>query len=74
MMLGGLVVVEMMLKSSLTLSVILNGRYWGFEGGSVASVWLALDDVDRENGVLQVIPGTATHTFSSFIYCILLLI
>ncbi|MGH0187505.1 UNVERIFIED_CONTAM: hypothetical protein FKN15_025473 [Acipenser sinensis] len=33
-------------------------RYWGFEGGSVASVWLALDDVDRENGVLQVIPGS----------------
>ncbi|XP_051877955.1 LOW QUALITY PROTEIN: probable alpha-ketoglutarate-dependent hypophosphite dioxygenase [Pristis pectinata] len=33
-------------------------RYWGFEGGSVASVWLALDDVDQENGVLQVIPGS----------------
>ncbi|XP_041052019.1 probable alpha-ketoglutarate-dependent hypophosphite dioxygenase [Carcharodon carcharias] len=33
-------------------------RYWGFDGGSVASVWLALDDVDEENGVLQVIPGS----------------
>eukprot|EP00062_Callorhinchus_milii_P000851 gi/632935361/ref/XP_007889766.1/ PREDICTED: phytanoyl-CoA dioxygenase-like [Callorhinchus milii] len=33
-------------------------RYWGFEGGAVASVWLALDDVDRDNGVLQVIPGS----------------
>ncbi|XP_067853093.1 phytanoyl-CoA dioxygenase domain-containing protein 1-like [Heptranchias perlo] len=33
-------------------------RYWGFEGGPVTSVWLALDDVDRENGVLQVIPGS----------------
>ncbi|XP_078520599.1 phytanoyl-CoA dioxygenase domain-containing protein 1-like [Lissotriton helveticus] len=33
-------------------------KYWGFEGGPVASVWLALDDVDAENGVLQVIPGS----------------
>ncbi|XP_063791710.1 probable alpha-ketoglutarate-dependent hypophosphite dioxygenase [Pseudophryne corroboree] len=33
-------------------------KYWGFEGGPVASVWLALDDVDTENGVLQIIPGT----------------
>ncbi|KAE8584155.1 hypothetical protein XENTR_v10020848 [Xenopus tropicalis] len=31
-------------------------KYWGFEGGPVASVWLAFDDVDAENGVLQVIP------------------
>uniref|UniRef100_A0A8C5MMQ2 Uncharacterized protein n=1 Tax=Leptobrachium leishanense TaxID=445787 RepID=A0A8C5MMQ2_9ANUR len=33
-------------------------KSWGFEGGSVASVWLAFDDVDTENGVLQVIPGS----------------
>uniref|UniRef100_A0A8C5MI05 Alpha-ketoglutarate-dependent hypophosphite dioxygenase n=1 Tax=Leptobrachium leishanense TaxID=445787 RepID=A0A8C5MI05_9ANUR len=33
-------------------------KYWGFEGGPVASVWLAFDDVDTENGVLQVIPGS----------------
>uniref|UniRef100_F7CWB4 Probable alpha-ketoglutarate-dependent hypophosphite dioxygenase-like gene a2 [provisional] n=1 Tax=Xenopus tropicalis TaxID=8364 RepID=F7CWB4_XENTR len=33
-------------------------KYWGFEGGPVASVWLAFDDVDAENGVLQVIPGS----------------
>lgn len=33
-------------------------KYWGFEGGSVASVWLAFDDVDAENGVLQIIPGS----------------
>ncbi|XP_078066492.1 putative alpha-ketoglutarate-dependent hypophosphite dioxygenase [Mustelus asterias] len=33
-------------------------RYWGFDGGPVTSVWLALDDVDEENGVLQVIPGS----------------
>ncbi|CAJ0921474.1 unnamed protein product [Ranitomeya imitator] len=31
-------------------------KYWGFEGGPVASVWLAFDDVDAENGVLQIIP------------------
>ncbi|KAJ1101980.1 hypothetical protein NDU88_007041 [Pleurodeles waltl] len=36
-------------------------KYWGFEGGPVASVWLALDDVDTENGVLQVIPGSHTR-------------
>ncbi|XP_068103703.1 probable alpha-ketoglutarate-dependent hypophosphite dioxygenase [Hyperolius riggenbachi] len=33
-------------------------KYWGFEGGPVASVWLAFDDVDAENGVLQIIPGS----------------
>ncbi|XP_078541460.1 phytanoyl-CoA dioxygenase, peroxisomal-like [Lissotriton helveticus] len=33
-------------------------KYWGFEGGPVVSVWLALDNVDTENGVLQVIPGS----------------
>ncbi|XP_075429113.1 putative alpha-ketoglutarate-dependent hypophosphite dioxygenase isoform X1 [Ascaphus truei] len=33
-------------------------KYWGFEGGPVASVWLAFDNVDTENGVLQVIPGS----------------
>ncbi|XP_069065375.1 probable alpha-ketoglutarate-dependent hypophosphite dioxygenase [Pleurodeles waltl] len=36
-------------------------KYWGFEGGPVASVWLALDDVDTENCVLQVIPGSHTR-------------
>ncbi|XP_032812571.1 putative alpha-ketoglutarate-dependent hypophosphite dioxygenase [Petromyzon marinus] len=33
-------------------------RYWGLDGGPVASMWLALDDVDAENGVLTVIPGS----------------
>ncbi|XP_053328425.1 L-threonyl-[L-threonyl-carrier protein] 4-chlorinase-like [Spea bombifrons] len=36
-------------------------KYWGFEGGPVASVWLAFDDVDTENGVLQIIPGSHKH-------------
>uniref|UniRef100_A0A3Q2ZYZ9 Zgc:174917 n=1 Tax=Kryptolebias marmoratus TaxID=37003 RepID=A0A3Q2ZYZ9_KRYMA len=33
-------------------------RYWGIAGGPVLSVWLALDDSQKENGVLQVIPGS----------------
>ncbi|XP_041847205.1 L-proline trans-4-hydroxylase [Melanotaenia boesemani] len=33
-------------------------RYWGIAGGPVVSVWLALDDSEKENGALQVIPGT----------------
>lgn len=33
-------------------------RYWGVAGGPVLSVWLALDDSLKENGALQVIPGT----------------
>uniref|UniRef100_W5NCG1 Zgc:174917 n=1 Tax=Lepisosteus oculatus TaxID=7918 RepID=W5NCG1_LEPOC len=35
-------------------------RYWGVAGGPVLSVWLALDDSFRENGALQVIPGSHT--------------
>lgn len=35
-------------------------RYWGFDGGPVLSVWLALDDSLEDNGALQVIPGTNT--------------
>ncbi|XP_076879100.1 L-threonyl-[L-threonyl-carrier protein] 4-chlorinase [Brachyhypopomus gauderio] len=33
-------------------------KYWGFDGGPVVSVWLALDDSLEENGALRVIPGT----------------
>uniref|UniRef100_A0A3Q1AM22 Phytanoyl-CoA dioxygenase domain-containing protein 1 n=1 Tax=Amphiprion ocellaris TaxID=80972 RepID=A0A3Q1AM22_AMPOC len=32
--------------------------YWGIAGGPVLSVWLALDDSLKENGALQVIPGS----------------
>ncbi|KAM9850147.1 ectoine dioxygenase isoform 1-T3 [Aulostomus maculatus] len=35
-------------------------RYWGIAGGPVLSVWLALDDSLKENGALQVIPGSHT--------------
>ncbi|KAJ8282069.1 hypothetical protein COCON_G00045880 [Conger conger] len=33
-------------------------RYWGLAGGPVLSVWLALDDALKDNGALQVIPGS----------------
>ncbi|XP_026213829.1 L-proline trans-4-hydroxylase [Anabas testudineus] len=33
-------------------------KYWGIAGGPVLSVWLALDDSQKENGALQVIPGS----------------
>ncbi|XP_077465294.1 putative alpha-ketoglutarate-dependent hypophosphite dioxygenase [Stigmatopora argus] len=33
-------------------------RYWGIAGGPVVSVWLALDDSLKENGALQVLPGS----------------
>ncbi|XP_056151248.1 L-proline trans-4-hydroxylase [Lampris incognitus] len=33
-------------------------RYWSIAGGPVLSVWLALDDSLKENGALQVIPGS----------------
>jgi ectoine hydroxylase-related dioxygenase (phytanoyl-CoA dioxygenase family) len=32
--------------------------YWGLEPPVAATVWLALDDSDVENGCLRVIPGT----------------
>ena len=32
--------------------------YWGLEPPFAATVWIAIDDSDRENGCLRVIPGT----------------
>jgi non-haem Fe2+, alpha-ketoglutarate-dependent halogenase len=32
--------------------------YWGLEPPFAATVWLALDDSDTENGCMRVIPGT----------------
>lgn len=40
-------------------------RYWGIDGGPVLSVWLALDDSLKENGALQVIPGSFCSCFST---------
>ncbi|XP_077588495.1 putative alpha-ketoglutarate-dependent hypophosphite dioxygenase [Stigmatopora nigra] len=39
-------------------------RYWGIAGGPVLSVWLALDDSLKENGALQVLPGS--HSFGMY--------
>lgn len=33
---------------------------------AIVTVWLALDDVDRENGCMAVIPGTHTNGFSAY--------
>jgi hypothetical protein len=32
----------------------------------IVTVWLALDEVDRENGCMRVIPGTHTNGFSEY--------
>ncbi len=44
----------------LSDNLMLVFRYWGFDGGPVLSVWLALDDSLEDNGALQVIPGMNT--------------
>ena len=38
-------------------------RYWNFENDNLVSVWLALDEEDTENGVLEFIPGSHTMDF-----------
>jgi phytanoyl-CoA hydroxylase len=35
-----------------------DGHYWPLEPMEVITVWLAVDDSDRENGSMRVIPGT----------------
>lgn len=35
-----------------------DGSYWPLTPARTVSVWLAIDDADRENSCLQVIPGT----------------
>src|SRR5512135_1064022 len=35
-----------------------DGSFWPLEPMEVVTLWLALDDVDRENGCLRVIPGS----------------
>ena len=38
-------------------------RYWHFENDNLVSVWLALDEENDENGVLEFIPGSHKMTF-----------
>ena len=35
--------------------------YWGLEPPQVATAWLAIDDVDIDNGCMRVIPGSHRH-------------
>lgn len=35
-----------------------DGHYWPLEPMEVITVWLAVDDSDKENGCMRVIPGT----------------
>lgn len=39
-------------------------RYWSYEGNNLVSVWLALDEENSENGVLEFIPGSHKMQFS----------
>ncbi len=39
-------------------------RYWSFESDNLVSVWLALDEEDTKNGVLEFIPGSHKIHFS----------
>ncbi|HEX8550829.1 MAG TPA: phytanoyl-CoA dioxygenase family protein [Abditibacteriaceae bacterium] len=41
-----------------------NGRISTMEG--ICTVWLALDDVDAENGAMKVVPGSHTGGFSDY--------
>ena len=40
-------------------------RYWNFENDNLVSVWLALDEENGENGVLEFIPGSHTMEFEA---------
>jgi phytanoyl-CoA hydroxylase len=35
-----------------------DGSFWPLEPMEVVTLWLAVDDVDRENGCMRVVPGT----------------
>ena len=39
-------------------------RYWRFEDDNLVSVWLALDEENSENGVLEFIPGSHKMVFA----------
>lgn len=45
-------------------SAFWKSRFTDFS--NIVTVWLALDDVDRENGCMAVIPGTQSNGFSAY--------
>ena len=40
-------------------------RYWRYSDDNLVSIWLALDDENSENGVLEFIPGSHRMTFEA---------
>lgn len=40
--------------------------YWALTPSKTVTVWLAIDDADRENGCMRVIPGSHLHGHLSF--------
>src|SRR5579872_3272112 len=38
-----------------------DASYWPLTPARTVTMWLAVDDADRDNGAMQVIPGTHTH-------------
>jgi non-haem Fe2+, alpha-ketoglutarate-dependent halogenase len=38
-----------------------DASYWPLTPAKTATVWLAIDDADQENGAMQVIPGSHRH-------------
>jgi len=38
-----------------------DASYWPLSPSKTVTVWLAIDDADRENGAMQVLPGTHLH-------------
>jgi len=55
-------------QSSTATSWHQDFRYWNFENDNLVSVWLALDNENDKNGVLEFIPGShkMSFTFSQF--------
>ena len=40
-------------------------RYWRYSDNNLVSIWLALDDENSQNGVLEFIPGSHRMTFEA---------
>ena len=38
-----------------------DASYWPISPSKIVTAWLAIDDVDEENGAMQIIPGSHLH-------------